>query len=114
MHGYHIDTDTLVPASFNLGSHRVKGEKLSYHKKETPPHLSILFSDARQQKMALVIKDSLEKALPITLHLIPKESKMLVQDRLAQDYDLMIGSWIADLKDPENFLEIFGDKNHFL
>lgn len=106
----HIETVSLVPKSLNLELTDLTKNDLPSDKKIKELNLKYSSSDARMQKVACIIKQSIEKSLSISVNLVPKEMKMLVQDLASLNYDMMLGSWIADLKDPENFLELFKDK----
>jgi oligopeptide transport system substrate-binding protein len=107
----HLETISFVPKSLNLDGK--SPSSLPFKVESVPTQLTLKYSssDTRMQKVACIIKQSLEKALSLEIHLMPKEMKMLVQDLASLNYDLMLGSWIADVKDPENFLELFKDKS---
>ena len=108
---YHTSTETLVPALFNLGTKVNKSQSPISSIAKHQINLKYSVADSRQQKIALIIKHNLENAIGITINLIPKESKSLLQDLQSQDYDMMIGSWLADVKGAENFLDLFKEKS---
>lgn len=107
----HIETVCFVPQSLDLSLGNItKNSSLISSPKIRSLSLKYSSADARMQKVACIVKQCLEKQLSIQIDLVPKEMKMLLQDLSSLNYDLMIGSWIADLKDPANFLELFQDK----
>ncbi len=87
----------------------LKKEKLTLEKL---PEITLSYSaDVRNHRIAQVIQDQWEKTLGIQVKLEPLESKIYF-DRLSKgDFQLACGSWIADFRDPINFLEIFKSKN---
>lgn len=115
LQNYHAPSQTLVPAQMGLGSHLSKIENKSFsissESSSEPIRLKFSKQDARMQKVACVIKNTLENVLKLHIELVPSESKMLFDDLKQSKYDLMMGSWLADINDPLNFLELFADKN---
>jgi len=112
--GHHVKSDTFVPKELHLIHPEIPQEKMfsieQINHPTRPVYLRYSMSDTRMQKVALVVKDCIEGTLGISVQLVPKESKAYFQDLRAHDFDMIIGSWIADIADAENFLEIFFDK----
>ncbi len=112
--GYHIKSETYVPKELHLIHPEIPQEKMfsieQINHPTRPIYLRYSMADTRMQRVALIVKDCLESSLGISVQLVPKESKAYFQDLRAHDFDMIIGSWIADIADAENFLEIFFDK----
>lgn len=76
-------------------------------KKEFPIlTLSYPASD-RNHLIAQAVQQQWLDILGIQLNLEALEPKVLFQKLIKRDYELAAGSWLADFKDPINFLEVF-------
>lgn len=107
--GYHTPCDQIVPALFNF---KLKGFPIDNGFCQNYESIKLAYTaqDQRLQNLACMIKSQVESC-GVKIELKPQESKMLLQDLAAFNYDLMLGSWIADVKDPENFLSLFSEKS---
>jgi oligopeptide transport system substrate-binding protein len=71
-----------------------------------PLTLTFIVAD---QNMAIAqgLQKQIEKALGVPISLEASESKVFYQRVKKKDFQLALGSWIADFNDPVNFLEVF-------
>ncbi|GAB4193531.1 MAG: oligopeptide ABC transporter substrate-binding protein OppA [Simkaniaceae bacterium] len=76
-------------------------------------HLSLLYkADDRNHLIAQAVQHQWQENLGVHVRLEAVESKILF-DRLSKgDFQMAIGSWIADFNDPVNFLEVFKSKSN--
>ena len=105
LQGDQIATTRLVP--------REKKENISNIKKDyslKKMTLSYISSD-RSHLLAQTIQRDFEKNLNVKVELIALERKTYYDRISTQNYDLALGSWIADFNDPINFLNVFKYKN---
>ncbi|MCB1109258.1 MAG: peptide ABC transporter substrate-binding protein, partial [Chlamydiia bacterium] len=65
----------------------------------------------RNHKMAQALQSQWKEVLGITVELEAEETKVYFSRISNQDYQLSIGSWIADFADPINFLDVFKTKS---
>lgn len=65
----------------------------------------------RNHKMAQTLQSQWKEVLGITVELEAVETKVYFSRISNQDYQLSIGSWIADFADPINFLDVFKTKS---
>lgn len=85
-------------------------KELSLSKRSIPNLTFTYIGSSENNKVAAVIQDGWKKNLGIEVLLEPLEHKVYI-DRISKgDYQLALGSWIADFKDPINFLEVFKTK----
>ena len=79
---------------------------------EKLPQITLTYSsDVRSHRIAQVIQDQWQKTLGIQVKLEPLETRIYL-DRISKgDFQLACGSWIADFRDPINFLEVFKSKS---
>ena len=75
------------------------------------PELTLTYSsDTKNHRIAQAVQDQWKKALGITVRLEAVEGNTCL-DRVSKgNYELAVGSWIADFRDPINFLEVFKNK----
>ena len=79
---------------------------------EKMPEITLTYvSDNRAHRMAQAIQDQWKQSLGICVKLEPLESKVYFSRISKGDYQLACGSWIADFRDPINFLEVFKTKH---
>lgn len=72
------------------------------------PAFSILFSTSEtHRRIAEAISGMWSKHLGVAADLKPMEAKAALEATQKGDYDVARSSWIADVPDPMNFLEIF-------
>lgn len=106
----HEKTQVFVPASLKLNT-PIEASFLINSVSNQDVHLTLKYSmaDARNQKIACLIKEVVETNSTLKIDLKPCESKTLLQDLSKNQFDFLLLSWIADYNDPENFLELFYD-----
>ncbi len=76
------------------------------------PEMTLTYvSDTRSHRIAQAIQDQWKQALGIKVKLEPLEAKIYFSRISKGDFQLACGSWIADFRDPINFLEVFKTKN---
>lgn len=103
---YFTDGDTEEAQS----AFKVALRELSISSKNLPELTLTYKAESNNDKIAAAIQDQWRKTLGIILKLEPLEHKVYI-DRISKgDYQLACGSWIADFKDPINFLEVFKTK----
>lgn len=61
----------------------------------------------RSHKIAQALQQQWQTILPIEVKLLSTEGKVLYSNVSQGDYQIALGSWFADFRDPMNFLEIF-------
>jgi oligopeptide transport system substrate-binding protein len=64
-------------------------------------------SNEKNYRICQVIQEQWKKAFDINVKLEPLEGKVYFSRVSKQDFQLALGSWVADFRDPINFLEIF-------
>ena len=80
---------------------------------ETLPEITIYYaSGERANKIAQVAQQQWKEALGVKVALQSNEAKVYFDQLKKHDYQLGIGSWYADFRDPISFLEIFKLKNN--
>ncbi len=67
----------------------------------------LYYAGERQHQMAQALQDQWFKAFGVRVKLEAAEGKIYFDRVSKQDYDLAMGSWIADFPDAINFLEVF-------
>lgn len=79
---------------------------------EKMPELTLTYvSDIRSHRVAQTIQDQWKRSLGINVKLEPLDAKVYFSRISKGDYQLACGSWIADFRDPINFLEVFKTKH---
>lgn len=68
-------------------------------------------SGERAQKVAQAVQQQWENALGIKITLEQCEGVAIFDKWTHMNYDLAFGSWVADIEDPVNFLQVFDTKN---
>ncbi len=71
------------------------------------PIILCFIADDRNISIAQAIQKDWETSLGIVVELEAVEKKVFYQKIRQRDFQLAIGSWIADFNDPINFLEVF-------
>lgn len=64
------------------------------------------------KKMAEVIQDQWKSSLGANITLDPQDPKVFLDNVYKGNYDLAVGRWVADMKDPVTFLQNYTSKNH--
>ncbi|MCH9617281.1 MAG: Oligopeptide-binding protein OppA [Chlamydiia bacterium] len=116
----------IVPTSFSLqdapyfqdgavdvalNSYNKACQELSLSKKNMPSITFTFVGNADNNRIAAALQDGWKKTLGINVLLEPLEYKVYIEKIRSGDYQLAWGSWIADFKDPINFLEVFKTKS---
>lgn len=75
---------------------------------ENFPKVTLLCASAHQNLLvAQAVQQDWKKILGIDVSIEPNEMKVYFSRVGNQDYQISLGSWIADYADPESFLEVF-------
>lgn len=125
--GNHIPATALVPPVFSLHTQSLipEGDIAAVQRawdlgrKELEgqvPQLPIIrltyVQTARNHIIVQALQEQWRKSLGLSIELEPLESKVYF-DRLGKgEFDCILSSWVADVQDPSNFLEIFENKNN--
>lgn len=76
------------------------------------PKISILCTSTHQNRLlAQAVQQDWKQALGIEIEIEVNEAKVYYSRLGKLDYQVALGSWIADYLDPESFLEVFKYKN---
>ena len=127
MQGGHTPAKSFVPPCMHLSKENylqdatvVKAQslfrsalaELGQTKEALPvPTLSYVTCE-RNQIIAQALQKNWKNAFDIEIALDPCESKIFYEKISKKNYQLAIGSWIADFNDPINFLTVFQYKNN--
>ena len=96
---------TLVPKKKEKTQ---KEEKICLVEKEKKQVLTVTYMKTETNYIVMqALQRQWEKYLPIKIQLEVVEGKVFYQRLQQGEYQLALGSWIADIQDPINFLEIF-------
>lgn len=77
------------------------------------PTMTICYgSSERAHKIAQVAQQQWKQALGLDIQLQSCESKVFYERLKTHDYQIGIGSWFADIRDPISFLEVFKYKDN--
>jgi len=75
------------------------------------PKIGLLCASSHQNLLiAQAVQQDWKQALGVEITLEPIETKVYYSRLNNLDYQISLGSWIADYQDPESFLEVFKDK----
>lgn len=100
----------LVPSSMGLRSSFPPEEALQEERVE---QVAICYPNSeRNQAVAQALQEQWKKGLGIEVALQPEEAKTFFHKIAQGDYEVALGSWMADFYDPINFLEVFESKNN--
>ena len=78
---------------------------------DMPPLTLTYYASTSNHRLAQTIQAQWKQNLGLNVQLEPLE-KMVYFDRISRtDFQLACGNWIADVRDPINFLELFKTKN---
>ncbi len=75
--------------------------------KGLPPLRYIYNTTEGHQKIAQVLQETWQRELGVQLSIENQEFKVTIENRRAGNFDIARAGWVADFKDPINFLEIF-------
>jgi oligopeptide transport system substrate-binding protein len=124
MQGGHMPSKLLVPPFMGLGGSQEPlldpkatldeaCQELTMTKEEISKALSLSFpAKERTQKIATVIQQNWKEHLGLDIGLAPCEGKIFFEKLAKKDYCLALGSWIADVADPIDFLAVFQSKEN--
>lgn len=100
--------DGDVPAAWELFQKALEEMDLS---KDELPEITLIYPvDERSHKVAQTLQQQWFKALGITIKLQRLETQLFIQRVKERNFQIAIGSWFADIRDPINFLDIFRSK----
>lgn len=112
---FWLDPPVTVSESYNPGKawelFQQALDELDTDRDALKPFTICYRSGERAQKVAQAIQQQWEKALGIKVLLEQCEGAAIFDKWIQMDYDIALGSWIADVEDPVNFLEVFVTKN---
>lgn len=105
---YYKDHDTLTAQKYFMAALvdlKNAGEKL--------PEISLCYSSGndRNRKISQAIQQQWNKAFGIVVSLESCETQVLYDKLRSGNYQLGLGSWYVDARDPINFLELFKSKD---
>lgn len=87
-------------------------EEMDLSKDELPP-ISLCYANSeRNHKIAQAVQQQWNKTLGIDIKLESCESQVFFDRLSKRQYQIAIGSWFADFRDPINFLDVFKYKNN--
>jgi oligopeptide transport system substrate-binding protein len=102
-------TDGHVEEARDLLRHAIEEDDLVL---EDFPDLVLTYAaDTKNHRIAQAIQDQWQKTLGITVKLEAVEGTTCLEKVSKGNYQLAVGSWLADFRDPINFLEIFKTKS---
>ncbi|MBA3723137.1 MAG: peptide ABC transporter substrate-binding protein [Parachlamydiaceae bacterium] len=81
-------------------------------KEQLPPITLCYANTERTHKIAQVAQQQWKQAFGIDLQLQSSEGKVFYDRLKSKDYQIGIGSWFADIRDPISFLEVFKLKDN--
>lgn len=126
LQGNQIPAFGIVPPSFldtkpHFNDHDAAKAKILFEEALEELHLSrnnfpevVIYyaTGERSNKIAQVAQQQWKDVLGITAALKSQEAKVYFDQLKKQDYQIGIGSWFADYRDPISFLEVFKLKNN--
>ncbi|MBS3905194.1 MAG: peptide ABC transporter substrate-binding protein [Simkania sp.] len=75
------------------------------------PEIELLFPNSeRNQRIAQMLQERWQRVFGVTVALVALESKAYLERLYKGDFQIAVGSWMADYNDPLSFLEIFKSK----
>ena len=103
---YFSDNDVCVAKSL-LDASLTEG---AYQEDLPEIKLSFLSND-KNYRICQAMQEQWRKNLGLKVILEPIESKLFFSRVSRKEYELCLGSWVADFRDPINFLEVFRTKD---
>ncbi|MEM1282677.1 MAG: peptide ABC transporter substrate-binding protein [Chlamydiota bacterium] len=101
--------DHNVTEAWSHYQEALKEEKLS---PDELPKITILYPpNDRAQKIVQAVQQQWKEVLGIKVNLEVTDSAVFYERLNHQDYDIAIGSWYGDFRDPINFLDVFKYKD---
>lgn len=123
--GYSAYASGLVPASLGLRQNEYfqdgdvtqakalleKAIKVGTVSKKDLANITLSFlSNEKNYRICQAIQQQWKQAFDIDIKLEAVEAKLFFSKVSKQDFQLALGSWVADFRDPINFLEVFKTK----
>lgn len=107
----------IVPSSFghsiSLFKDNSVAEAQSLINKKIDEEITLTYTaNERNQKIAQVLQQQWKQAFNIDVKLQSLESKVFFERLKSHNYQMALGSWYADFRDPISFLEVFKEKNN--
>lgn len=103
---YYKDNDTLSAQKYYMAALidlKNAGEKM--------PEITLCYSgNDRNRKISQTIQQQWNKAFGISIALESCETQVFYDKLKSGNYQISLGSWYADVRDPINFLELFKTK----
>lgn len=87
-------------------------DELNLSKDDLPEIVLSYASSDRNHKIAQAIQQQWVKGLGITVRLQSDETKVFLDHVKQGEYQIALGAWYADFRDPINFLELFRSKDN--
>jgi oligopeptide transport system substrate-binding protein len=89
-----------------------KALELKEISKEDLSHITLSFlSNEKNYRICQALQEQWKKAFNIDIQLEAIEGKVYFNRVSQKDFQLALGSWVADFRDPINFLEVFKTKD---
>jgi len=82
-------------------------EEIGISKDELPPIVLCYTNGDRNHKIAQAVQQQWNKTFGISVKLNACESQLFFDKRKSGAYQIALGSWFADIRDPINFLDVF-------
>lgn len=102
--------NSLVPPSLRLIKKNLLPSLYATHAITLSPLTLSFLSNEKNYRIAQTIQDQWQKKLNVTLYLEPLEAKVFFSKISEKKYQIALGSWVGDFRDPISFLEIFKNK----
>lgn len=126
LQGNQIPTQRLVPPSFMKGdAHQEKNQLAMAQKlfkealnekeirKDQLSSITLCYANSeRTHKIAQVVQQQWKENLGLEVQLQSCEKKVFFEHLKNHDYQIAIGNWFADFRDPISFLDVFKYKNN--
>lgn len=97
--------DNNITEAWSLLQEAIKEEGVSI---DELPKITLLYTQSdRNQKIVQAVQQQWKKSLGIEVTLEASDHAIFYDRMNRQDYDISIGSWYGDYRDPINFLEVF-------
>ncbi len=113
--GGQVPATGLIPLSmkvqkepyFRDGDREIAGALFHATLKEAPEITLTYAMSERNHLLAQALQEQWRKAFGVQIKLEAVERKIYFDRISKQDYQIALGSWLADFNDPVNFLEVF-------
>ena len=102
----------VIPPSFGVHHEKKDVGEFKADIGKLPPIVLSYAANDRNHKIAQAVQQQWSQALGVKIILEASEVACLVQKISKGAYQIALGSWYADIRDPINFLEIFKEKSN--